>query len=110
MTEAAQAPQPDAQRPVYGRSVLFAVVAFLLCLLAFGISIANERSDAAYWFAASIFLLVAPALHIAGIVRAVYFIRQGYSLWRGMGALLLHVVLIGLGVLFGGIALIGASA
>lgn len=108
MTDTAE-PQ-KAPRPTYARSLICAAVAFLAAATAFGVKLGNDESDAAYWFAFVVFLLIAPAFHVAGMVFGVLGIARGFGRLKGFGCLILHVLLIGLGVLLGAAALIGASA
>lgn len=99
-----------APSPTYLRSAGLALVALMLGFATFIIRLSNEDSNLAFWFGVIIFLLVLPAIHVVGMILATKGIGRGFSRFRGFLCLLLHVVVVGLGVLFGAAALIGASA
>jgi len=99
-----------SQTAYYKRSLLLAAFAFCLVFGSFIVRLSYEESSLAYGVALTVFLLIAPALHVGGMVYAVVGAARGHGRLRGTLCVLLHVFLIGLGVLFGAAALIGASA
>jgi hypothetical protein len=102
--------EQKTQKPTYVSSLACAAIAFLFAATAFGVSLGAPASNMAYYFTPIAFLLLAPALHVAGMVLAVLGIVRGFGRLTGFGCLLTHVLLIGLGVMLGAAALIGASA
>lgn len=106
MTEASTA----APAPTYLRSASMALLALAVGFGTFILKLSNEDSDAAWMFGVVVFLLVLPVIHIYGMLLATRGIGRGHSRFRGFLCLMLHAIVIGLGVLFGAAALIGASA
>lgn len=97
-------------RSPYSRSVLLAAAAFGLGFGTFVLRLADPDSLLSFSLAVLVFLLVAPALHVCGMVLAVLGIRRRLGRVRGVLCLLLHVVAIGLGIVLGGASLIDVAA
>lgn len=97
-------------RSAYTRSILLAAAAFGLGFGIFVLRVADPESSLSFWLAVLVFLLVAPALHICGMVLAVLGIRRRLGRVRGILSLLLHVFAIGLGIIFGAVALVDLAA
>jgi hypothetical protein len=106
---------PETKRggPSYFRRAFWC--AFGALMLAFGTLIlrlafleqGGWAETATFYFAALVFLLVAPCLHAASLLFALQGMRQDGSRLTASICILLNVVFIAIGFLFGAAALFG---
>lgn len=112
----AQVSADTAQPRYYLRAVILTGAAAVLSFAVLVFKLSNPEESGgllaplASYAALGVFLLIAPALHIASLVSAVQGLRRGDGLLGGIASQLLNLLVLGLDFLVGAAALIGASA
>lgn len=118
MTEArtSQVSADTAQPRYYLRTVILTGVAVVLSFTALVFKMSNPEESGgllaplASYLALSVFLLIAPILHIASVVSAVQGLQRGDGVMGGLASQLLNLLVLGLDFLVGAAALVGAPA